>query len=132
MKIYDVITTNIKNYMEKFEKDVDFKVNYPDISIISYLSKQTGLTIRRLNDILNGISKVIIDNTFSISSGSKKSCKKSGTSSNALTSKALVIKFINFEKIWKAKLELKTLELLIYCLNWISNSLGLSKVFLLV
>ena len=60
MKIYDVITTNIKNYMEKFEKDVDFKVNYPDISIISYLSKQTGLTIRRLNDILNGRAKIRI------------------------------------------------------------------------
>ncbi len=60
MKIYDVITTNIKNYMEKFEKDVDFKANYPDISIISYLSKQTGLTIRRLNDILNGRAKIRI------------------------------------------------------------------------
>lgn len=60
MKIYDVITVNIKYYMEKFENDTGFKVNYPDISIISYLSKQTGLTIRRLNDILNGRAKIRI------------------------------------------------------------------------
>ena len=54
MKIYNVITNNIKYYMKKFEDEIDFKVKYPDTSIISYLSKETGLTIRRLNDILNG------------------------------------------------------------------------------
>ena len=60
MKIYNVITNNIKYYMKKFEDEIDFKVKYPDTSIISYLSKETGLTIRRLNDILNGRAKIRI------------------------------------------------------------------------
>ena len=60
MTIYDVITVNIKYYMEKLEQDADFKANYSDISIISYVSKQSGLTIRRINDILNNRAKIRI------------------------------------------------------------------------
>ena len=58
MTIYDVITENIKYYMEKIEQDVDFQAKYSDISIISYVSKQSGLTIRRINDILNSREKI--------------------------------------------------------------------------
>ncbi len=58
MNIYDIITSNIKYYMEKLEQDIDFKAKYSDISIISYVSKQSGLTIRRINDILNGRAKI--------------------------------------------------------------------------
>lgn len=60
MTIYNVITANIKYYMEKVEQDVNFKAKYPDISIISYVSKQSGLTIRRINNILNGRAKIRI------------------------------------------------------------------------
>ncbi len=60
MTIYDVITENIKYYMDKIEQDVDFQAKYSDISIISYVSKQSGLTIRRINDILNSRAKIRI------------------------------------------------------------------------
>ena len=46
--------------MEKIEQDASFKAKYSDISIISYVSKQSGLTIRRINDILNGRAKIRI------------------------------------------------------------------------
>ena len=66
-----------------------------------------------INSILKGISNVIILKIFNISSGIKKSFKKSGTSSKAFTSKAFVINFINLEKILKTKFELKIFEYLI-------------------
>ena len=52
-----------------------------------------------ISSILNGISKVIIVKIFRISSGKKKFRKNSGISSKALTSKALVINFINLKNI---------------------------------
>ena len=66
-----------------------------------------------MSSIRNGISKVIIDKIFNISSGNKKFFKNSGISSKALTSKVLVTNFINPKNILKAKCELIVFEPLI-------------------
>lgn len=61
MNIYEKVTKRILFYLEKMEKDIDFKKNNPNITAKEYLYNKVipNITSRRLSNLLNGKAKLI-------------------------------------------------------------------------
>ena len=61
MNIYEKVTKKILFYLDKMEKDKDFKKNNPNITSKEYLYNKVipNITSRRLTNILNGKAKII-------------------------------------------------------------------------
>ena len=60
MNIYQKIAINISNFIDELNNDETFKKENPNISAKEYVSIQTGIKIKRLNNIIKGVAKTRI------------------------------------------------------------------------
>lgn len=61
MNIYDIISFNIKHYIDEFEKSRYFKENVCNMSVLKYISQITNITEQRLKNILSNKAKIRIE-----------------------------------------------------------------------
>lgn len=61
MNIYELIAYNIKFYIKKLENNLQFKKEHSNESYVEYISKLSGIKVRRLNNILSTKGYIRID-----------------------------------------------------------------------
>ena len=64
MNIYELIAYNIKFYIKKLENNLQFKKEHSNESYVEYISKLSGIKVRRLNNILSTKGYIRIARSF--------------------------------------------------------------------
>lgn len=61
MNVYEIVSFNIKYYIDEFEKSRYFKENVSNMSVLNYISQITNITEQRLKNILSNKAKIRIE-----------------------------------------------------------------------
>lgn len=67
MNIYEKVSANILYYMDKLQKSEEFQKQYPNITVEEYLTIETEIKPKRLDNILTAKGKARIDEIYVIS-----------------------------------------------------------------